>query len=135
MLTRIDDTSCFLYIPEHYDRWREEKHITNSNGFLLVYSITDRKTFEEIIDFYERLKKKDCEHIPMVLVGNKCDLELERVISLDEGKLHAKQLGIPFMETSAKEGLNVNDAFITLVKEALKVKKIQLEEKKKCIIV
>lgn len=73
------------------------------DGFVLVYSVIDRKTFEEIGEFYEQiLRVKDADKVPMILVGNKCDLESERAIPVEEGKNYAKQLGIPFMETSAK---------------------------------
>ena len=61
------------------------------DGFLLVYSVIDRKTFEEVGEFYEQiLRVKDADKVPMVLVGNKCDLESERVITNDEGKNYAK---------------------------------------------
>src|SRR3989338_4164125 len=93
------------------------------DGFLLVYSVIDRKTFEEINDFYEQiLRVKDADKVPMVLVGNKCDLESERVISNDEGKQFARQLGIPSLETSAKQRLNVDEAFMALVREVRKSK-------------
>ena len=100
-----------------------DQYMRTGDGFLLVYSVIDRKTFEEINDFYEQiLRVKDADKVPMVLVGNKCDLESERVISADEGKQFAKQLSIPSLETSAKQRLNVDEAFMALVREVRKSK-------------
>jgi GTPase SAR1 family protein len=53
---------------------------------------------------------------PIVLTGNKCDLENERVVGQDEAKKQAEQWGIPHIETSAKENIRVNDAFYRYVK-------------------
>ena len=58
----------------------------------------------------------------MFVVGKKCDLESERVIRNDEGKQFARQLGIPSLETSAKQRLNVDEAFMALVREVRKSK-------------
>lgn len=136
---KVDDKACFLEIldtagQEEYKALRDS-YMRTADGFLMVYSVIDRKTFEEINEFYEQiLRVKDCDKVPMVLVGNKCDLESERVIRLDEAKLYAKQLGIPLMETSAKQRLNVDDAFTALVREVRKAKKPfggDEEEKKK----
>ncbi|KAG2373211.1 hypothetical protein C9374_012314 [Naegleria lovaniensis] len=124
---KVDDKPCFLEIldtagQEEYKALRDQ-YMRTGDGFLLVYSVIDRKTFEEINDFYEQiLRVKDAEKVPMVLVGNKCDLESERVINADEGKQFAKQLGIPSLETSAKQRLNVDEAFMALVREVRKSK-------------
>ncbi len=68
----------------------------------------------------------------MVVVGNKCDLESERVISMDEGKNYAKSKGIGFMETSARARKNVDEAFHELVREVRKAQsKDKSKEKKK----
>lgn len=58
----------------------------NGEGFILVYSITSRLSFEEISTFFEQIRRvKDRDSFPMVLVGNKCDLESERQVS-SQGK-------------------------------------------------
>jgi GTPase KRas len=93
----------------------------SASGFLMVYSVIDRKTFEEINDFLSQiLRVKDADSFPMVVVGNKCDLESERVISMDDGKNYAKSLNIGFMETSARARKNVDEAFHELVREVRK---------------
>lgn len=61
-------------------------------GFLLVYSITSRSSFEEIRTFHQQiLRVKDRDWFPVMLVGNKCDLENERVVSKHEGEDLARQ--------------------------------------------
>lgn len=73
-------------------------------GFLLVYSVTSRSSFDDIAAFKDKiLRAKDVDNVPIVLVGNKCDLECQRQVADDEGKERAFEWGCAFMETSAKE--------------------------------
>lgn len=73
-------------------------------GFLLVYSVTSRSSFDDIAAFKDKiLRAKDVDNVPIVLVGNKCDLEAQRQVAANEGKELARQWGCSFMETSAKE--------------------------------
>jgi hypothetical protein len=59
-----------------------EQYMRTGEGFLLVYSITDRQSFEEIMTFQQQiLRVKDKDYFPMIVVGNKCDLEGERQVS------------------------------------------------------
>lgn len=117
------------------DQWMRE-----GKGFLLAYSVTSRPTFEEISTFKEKiLRAKDLDSVPMVLVGNKCDLESERQVSTQEGQALANQWGCPFMETSAKEKINNEDCFFQVVREIRKAeapKKQTASGKKKslCLI-
>jgi GTPase KRas len=60
----------------------------SGEGFLLVYAITSRGSFEEIFDFHRQLLRiKDVERVPMVLVANKCDLEFERQVGINGASL------------------------------------------------
>jgi GTPase KRas protein len=87
-------------------------------GFLLVYSITSRQSFEEIMTFQQQiLRVKDKDYFPIIVVGNKCDLERERVVTEQEGEALARQFGCKFIETSAKSRINVENAFYDLVRE------------------
>ena len=83
----------------------------NGQGFVLVYSITAQSTFNDLQDLKEQiLRVKDSDEVPMVLVGNKCDLEDERVVGKDQGLNMARQFGsCSFMETSAKAKIGVTD--------------------------
>merc|ERR1712128_185180 len=78
-----------------------------------------QSTFNDLSDLREQiLRVKDTQEIPMVLVGNKCDLEDERVVGKDQGINMARQFGsCAFMETSAKAKIGVSDVFYDLVRQ------------------
>ena len=96
--------------------------------FLCVYSINHRNSFEEITTFYQQiLRVKDRDYFPCILVANKCDLESERVVSVEEGKRLARDFGCKFIETSAKKRIHVDDAFYGLVREVSLVFQILYE--------
>ena len=100
----------------------------NGEGFLLVYSITESKSFNELKNFREQiLRVKNLEKVPMVLFGNKSDLENERNVAKAEAKNLAESWGIPFLEGSAKANNNVENGFFELVRE---IKKDKLERAK-----
>jgi len=102
---------------EEYLAMREQ-YMREGEGFLLVYSVTSRDSFREIITFYQQiLQVKDQDTVPMILIGNKCDLEYERQVSMNEGRDLARRFGCRFIETSAKLRINVDEAFINLVQE------------------
>ena len=86
--------------------------IKTVEGLILVYSIANRQTFENLGTWLKQLDEvTDMSKKPIVIVGNKCDLEKERQVSFEEGENYAKNLGYPFYETSAKNGTKVNEAF------------------------
>lgn len=93
-------------------------YIKNGQGFLIVYSITSLQTFQDIKTMREQIiRVKGVDKIPMILVGNKCDLEHQREVPISEGAGLANTWGCPFMETSAKSTNNVNEVFIEIVRE------------------
>jgi len=118
----IDDETCLLDIldtagQEEYSAMRDQ-YMRTGQGFLCVYAITSRSSFDEITSFREQiLRVKDEDKVPMVLAGNKCDLEDERQVSMAEGQDLAKSFGCAFFETSAKSRINVEEAFYQLVRE------------------
>jgi len=126
----IDDETCLLDIldtagQEEYSAMRDQ-YMRTGEGFLLVYSITSRNSFEEVSAFRDQIIRcKDLERVPIALVGNKCDLESERQVSQAEGKELAKSFSCPCLETSAKTRVNVEEAFYDLVREIRKQKKEQ----------
>lgn len=89
---------------------------------MIVYDIANRNSFqEEVAHHHEQLVRiKDlpgAEVVPCILVGNKNDLEEKRVVAVAEGAAMAQKLGIPaFIETSAKNRVNVDEAFFNLVR-------------------
>ena len=145
----IDSKTCFLDIldtagQEEYSALRDQ-YMRSGQGFLLVFSIIERQSFEEIRNYYEQiLRVKDRDEFPMVLAGNKCDLEDKRLVSTLEGRNRGQEWGIPFFETSAKVPVNVDEVFHQLVREIRKEiaaneqenskKKKKKKKKKGCII-
>ena len=90
-------------------------YMKNGQGFIFVYSITSRASFNALNDLREQLLRvKDAEPdtIPLVLVGAKCDFEDERVVLRDEGQALARKWGNnAFIECSAKAKINVTEIF------------------------
>ncbi|KAL0106408.1 hypothetical protein PUN28_016259 [Cardiocondyla obscurior] len=76
-------------------------------GFILMYDITNEESFNSVQDWVTQIKNYSWDNAQVILVGNKCDMEEERVISTERGKQLAEQLGVRFFETSAKENINV----------------------------
>jgi len=98
-----------------------DQYMRTGQGFMLVYAITSRSSFDEIASFREQiLRVKDKDKVPKVLVGNKCDLETERQVTTGEGQDLAKSFGCPFVESSAKTRVNVEESFYALVREIRK---------------
>jgi len=94
----------------------------SADGFLCLYSITDKKSFLELEEFVTQiLRVKDVDYFPMILVGNKADLESERMVSRQEALTFGKdkmQLNEEhqIIETSAKTRKNIDVAFAELVR-------------------
>jgi len=102
---------------EDYSALRDQ-FMKQGDGFLILYSITSASSFDYAIRLRSsvlRLKDED-PTFPMILIGNKQDLEHERVISTAEGQAKAKKMNFQFIETSAKSNLNIQTAFMDLVK-------------------
>lgn len=118
----VDSQQCMLEIldtagTEQFTAMRD-LYMKNGQGFVLVYSITAQSTFNDLQDLREQiLRVKDKDDVPMVLVGNKCDLEAERVVGKEQGSNLARHFNCAFMETSAKAKINVNDVFYDLVRQ------------------
>jgi len=129
----VDGQQCMLEIldtagTEQFTAMRD-LYMKNGQGFVLVYSITAQSTFNDLQDLREQiLRVKDTDNVPMVLVGNKCDLEDERVVGKEQGSNLAHQFGCTFLETSAKAKINVNNIFYDLVQQ---INKISPERKPK----
>ncbi|XP_023210141.1 GTPase KRas-like [Centruroides sculpturatus] len=104
-----------------------DQYMRTGEGFLLVFAVNNTKSFEDISLYREQIKRvKDADDIAMVLVGNKCDLPARTVNTRQAAEL-AKNYGIPFIETSAKTRMGVDDAFYTLVREIRKERERKLK--------
>ncbi|NXF08503.1 RAB3C protein, partial [Smithornis capensis] len=84
-------------------------------GFILMYDITNEDSFNAVQDWSTQIKTYSWDNAQVILVGNKCDMEDERVIFTERGKHLAEQLGFEFFEASAKENINVKQTFERLV--------------------
>jgi len=127
---RVEGEECILDIfdtagQDDFSAIRDQYYRTG-DGFLCVYAITLQSSFEDVTEFHDAiLRVKDCDTIPFVLIGNKCDLEDERKISKEEGQQLATELGCKFMEASAKRKINVDEMFTELVKEIMAFRRKQ----------
>jgi len=93
-------------------------YIKNGQGFVIVYSITSLQTFQDIKTMKEQIMRvKGTDRVPMLLVGNKSDLEHQREVHHGEGLGLAEMWNCPFLEASAKSTQNVNEVFIEIVRE------------------
>ncbi|CAN3360482.1 GTP-binding protein Rhb1p [Diutina catenulata] len=111
----------------------EESQLIGLHGYLLVYSVTSRQSFELIELIRDKILNAlgaEDDSIPMVVVGNKCDLQLQRQVESNEGAELARSLSCKFVETSVKDGVNVSAAFENLLAEIEGAK----EEPAKCVI-
>ncbi|KAF7643525.1 hypothetical protein LDENG_00237970 [Lucifuga dentata] len=131
----VDGQQCMLEIldtagTEQFTAMRD-LYMKNGQGFALVYSITAQSTFNDLQDLREQiLRVKDTEDVPMILVGNKCDLEVERVVAKDSGIGLARQWNsCAFLETSAKSKINVNEVRSSMIWCDRLTGRVQLQEK------
>ena len=101
------------------------RSITNAyykgaKGSLLVYDITNPKSFEDLDRWLSDLKSNADDKISVILIGNKSDLENERKVTLEQGKEKAEFFKLAFMETSALNGNNIEKAFNELITDVYK---------------
>ena len=92
------------------------KFCRGANGIMLVYNITQRDSFYNVRDWLDIIRKHCHKDIKILLIGNQCDLEEDRVVSREEGEKLAADLELhSFTETSAKDNRGVRDAFSELI--------------------
>lgn len=118
----VDNSPCVLEIldtagTEQFASMRD-LYIKNGQGFVVVYSLTNHQTFQDIKPMKELITRvKGSERVPILLVGNKADLEHQREVSEVEGRALAQNWLCPFMEASAKSRTNVNEVFAEIVRQ------------------
>jgi len=117
----IDNESCLLEIldtagQEEFTALRDQ-WIRDCEGFIIVYSITSTRSFQQIPIFKQQiLRAKDISDIPITVAGNKCDLEDKREVLKEEAQSYCDINMFKFKETSAKSCVNVNELFYDLVR-------------------
>lgn len=120
--TEIDGEWCILDVldtagQEEFSAMREQ-YMRKGDGFMLVYSVTDPASFENMRSFHTQiLRVKDKDAYPMLLVANKIDLVQQRRVTEEQGRALAAHLRVPYIETSAKDPpVNVDLAFHDVVR-------------------
>ncbi|KYR01095.1 Rab GTPase [Tieghemostelium lacteum] len=88
-----------------------------AHGIIVVYDVTDKLTFENVRQWLQEIDRFACENVNKLLVGNKSDLTSKKVVDFATAKAFADSLQIPFLETSAKQSTNVEQAFMTMAGE------------------
>lgn len=99
-----------------------ELYMKQGQGFLLVFSITSMSSLQELSELREQIIRiKDDENIPLVIVGNKSDLEEDRVVSRARAFQISQMWGnAPYYETSARRRANVDEVFVDLCRQIIR---------------
>lgn len=113
-----------------YDTAGQEKYrslapnlIKKAHGIIIIYDITNKASFDSIPEMMRIVNEEKGNDFPMILVGNKIDLQQAREIETEKGKLLAEENGIEFFEVSSKEGINVQEAGLGIVNKILEKRK------------
>jgi Ras-related protein Rab-2A len=107
-----------------------KSYYRNAIGALLVYDITKKSSFEHLQKWLDSVKENSSKNIKIILIGNKIDLEDKREVTFQEGEEFAKNNGLYFFETSAKNFKNINEVFNKLTEEIYENIEIFEEEEK-----
>ena len=140
-ITLPNNKKCKLHF---YDTTGEERFksisvntVKNADGILLMYDITNKVSFEAITGWMSSIEDIKGGNFPIVLIGNKCDLENDeeqgRKVEKEEGEQLAKEYNISFYETSNKKGINIEEPMLDLInriieyKDSIKDKRVEGE--------
>nr|KJB40971.1 hypothetical protein B456_007G085600 [Gossypium raimondii] len=85
-----------------------------AHGIIIVYDVTDQESFNNVKQWLSEIDRYASDNVNKLLVGNKCDLTANKVVSYETAKVFANEIGIPFLETSAKDATNVEQAFMAM---------------------
>lgn len=88
-----------------------------AHGIIVVYDVTDTESFTNVKQWLGEIERYASEHVNRLLVGNKCDLTDKKVVDFNTAKEFSERLNIPFLEASAKNATNVEQAFLTMAAE------------------
>jgi GTPase SAR1 family protein len=125
-LTRIQDEYSIL----------QSKHFIGIHGYLLVYSVSSRASFDMINNIRDKiLNTLGSEKVPMVIIGNKADLpSSQHAVTAAEGQALGKEMSVPWIEASARTSDNVNKAFELVIGEIEKLENGEEPKKDGCRI-
>ena len=105
-------------------------------AIIICYDVSDKESFTKVPSWMEEIKKycTNSNFIPIVLVGNKCDIVDSKAVTFSEGEQYAKKENIPFFETSAKQNVNVEEPFESLVEQLLEGPKLNIKRDPKALL-
>ena len=132
----VDGLQCLLEIldtagTEQFTAMRD-LYMKDGQGFVLVYSIVAKSTFTDLNDIRDQIVRvKDTDDFPSILVGNKCDLEEQRVVSKGESQELASKWKCSNMEASAKTSTNIQELFLDLIRQINKKEGTNKQSEKK----
>lgn len=120
----VDDrmTKLQIWDTAGQERFRTitSAYYRNADGIIVVYDVTNRDSFDNVNNWFKEINKLATKNICMVLVGNKCDVSPEDIlVSTEEGQAKADELGVPFLETSARDATNVEECFRIICKNRI----------------
>ena len=90
-----------------------------AHAILIVFDISEKDSFEHVKNWVADIDKFAKQGVLRILVGNKCDLEKQRIVSKEEANEMAEKLGIKYIETSAKDTINIETLFVDTAKYLL----------------
>jgi small GTP-binding protein len=96
------------------------QYFNKSDGFVVVYDITNEKSFEDISNWIEQIKELASSDNNYIIMGNKCDLEDDREVDKEKGEDLSKKYNCQFFEASAQNGKNIENSLLCLAKNILK---------------
>ena len=99
-----------------------------AKGAFIVFDLSSKSTFQNVEKWFNEIKKTADPTINLILIGNKSDLKDKRQISTEEGENKAKEMNVPYLETSALNADNVDKVFDLLIQEITKKMKKEIEE-------
>lgn len=96
-----------------------DQHLQSGQAFLLVFAVNDKDSFKEVQKLRQSIfNLRNVKRLPLVVAGNKCDIpESSRQVTQSEAEQWCQSVKVPYMETSAKNNINVSEAFYNLVRE------------------
>mmetsp|Transcript_3165 Transcript_3165/g.8084 ORF Transcript_3165/g.8084 Transcript_3165/m.8084 type:complete len:213 (-) Transcript_3165:688-1326(-) len=97
-----------------------------ADGIIMVYDTTSSDSFDHVNDWLKEVNRYASEGTCKLLVGNKCDRTADRAVTTEQAKEFADDLGVAFLETSAKTAKNVEEAFLTMAGELIKQREAKL---------
>ncbi|KAJ7493600.1 P-loop containing nucleoside triphosphate hydrolase protein [Mycena latifolia] len=135
----VDNEPCIVEVIDPPGEAEFVTWIRDSQGFLLVYSLTSRASFSRLDALWQSARRINGDQAPVILLGNKCDKASDRAVPTEEGAALARHFGCPFLEVSAQTGQNVDRAFADLVrlmrgwKAEATANQVQ-RKKRKCVV-